>query len=54
MITIADAVNLPLYIVHVMKRGANDELKRAKLKGKVVFGEALAAGLGTDGRHYWD
>jgi dihydropyrimidinase len=37
-----------------MKKGANEELVRAKRKGHVVFGEALAAGLGVDGRHYWD
>jgi dihydropyrimidinase len=52
--TIAGAVNVPLYVVHVMKRGANEELLRAKRRGHVVFGEALAAGLGVDGRHYWD
>lgn len=53
-ITIAHTVNLPLYIVHVMKRSAANEVRRAKKKGYVVFGEALAAGLGCDGRHYWD
>jgi dihydropyrimidinase len=54
VITIANTVNVPLYIVHLMKRRANEELVRAKRNGNVVFGEALAAGLGTDGRHYWD
>ena len=54
VITFANAINLPVYIVHVMKRGANDEIVRAKRKGNVVFAEALAAGLGADGRHYWD
>jgi dihydropyrimidinase len=54
VITIANTVNVPLYIVHLMKRMANDEVVRAKRNGNVVFGEALAAGLGTDGRHYWD
>ena len=47
-------MHLPLYVVHVMKRSANEEIVRAKRKGNVVFAEALAAGLGTDGRHYWD
>lgn len=37
-----------------MKRLAADELKRAKMKGYVVYGEALVAGLGTDGKHYLD
>ena len=54
VITIANTVNLPLYVVHVMKRSANEEIIRAKRKGNVVFAEALAAGLGVDGRHYWD
>lgn len=54
VITIANTVNVPLYIVHLMKRTANEVLVRAKRNGNVVFGEALAAGLGTDGRHYWD
>jgi dihydropyrimidinase len=54
VVTLANAVSVPLYIVHVMKKGANDEIVRAKRKGNVVFAEALAAGLGTDGHHYWD
>ena len=37
-----------------MKRAAADEVVRAKKKGYVVYAEALAAGLGCDGRHYWD
>ena len=37
-----------------MKRAAADEIVRAKRKGFVVYAEALAAGLGVDGRHYWD
>ena len=47
-------MNVPVYIVHVMKKEAADEIVRAKRKGFVVFAEALAAGLGTDGSHYWD
>ncbi len=54
VVTIANAINVPLYVVHVMKRGALDEIRRAKRKGNVVFAEALAAGLGVDGSHYWD
>lgn len=37
-----------------MKKAAADEIVRAKRKGFVVFAEALAAGLGVDGSHYWD
>lgn len=53
-ISMAHAVNVPLYVVHVMKKNAIKEIRRAKKKGYVVFGEALAAGLGTDGSHYFD
>jgi dihydroorotase-like cyclic amidohydrolase len=54
VVTIANTINVPVYIVHVMKKEAADEIVRAKRKGFVVFAEALAAGLGADGRHYWD
>lgn len=37
-----------------MKRAAAEEIIRAKRKGYVVYAEALAAGLGVDGRHYFD
>jgi dihydroorotase-like cyclic amidohydrolase len=47
-------VNTPIYIVHVMKKSAASEIRRAKKKGYVVFAEALASGLGTDGTHYFD
>ena len=57
-ISIAETINIPLYVVHVMKKSAAQEIRRAKKKGYVVFGEALAAGLGVDGSHYlnpdWD
>mmetsp|Transcript_11369 Transcript_11369/g.8350 ORF Transcript_11369/g.8350 Transcript_11369/m.8350 type:complete len:93 (+) Transcript_11369:602-880(+) len=48
-ISIANALNTPVYIVHLMKKIAAQEMRRAKKKGYVVFGEALTAGLGTDG-----
>jgi dihydropyrimidinase len=54
VITIGNVVNIPLYIVHIMKKSAALEIRRAKKKGYVVFAEALAAGLGTDGRPCWD
>ena len=53
-ITIASEINVPLYVVHLMKQSAANEVRRAKKKGYVVYGEALAVGLATDGSHYFD
>ncbi|KAI1285936.1 Dihydropyrimidinase-related protein 3 [Halotydeus destructor] len=53
-ITYADQVGSPLYVVHVMSKSAAEEVARAKSRGAVVYGEALAAGLGSDGTHYFN
>eukprot|EP00211_Chloroparvula_japonica_P002682 CAMPEP_0119132602 /NCGR_PEP_ID=MMETSP1310-20130426/11922_1 /TAXON_ID=464262 /ORGANISM="Genus nov. species nov., Strain RCC2339" /LENGTH=502 /DNA_ID=CAMNT_0007123239 /DNA_START=64 /DNA_END=1572 /DNA_ORIENTATION=- len=52
-IVIADRVNAPCYIVHVMSKGAAHEVSRARREGKRVIGEPIAAGLGVDGTHCW-
>ncbi|RLU23217.1 hypothetical protein DMN91_003420 [Ooceraea biroi] len=46
---IASQVNCPLYVVHVMSRSAGEEVTAARKRGVCVFGETLAAAVGTDG-----
>ncbi|XP_043253474.1 dihydropyrimidinase isoform X2 [Colletes gigas] len=49
---IASQVNCPLYVVHVMSRSAAEALIAARVNGVCVFGETLAAAVGTDGTNY--
>ncbi|XP_055905033.1 dihydropyrimidinase-like isoform X2 [Eupeodes corollae] len=48
---IAHQADCPLYVVHLMSKSAGDELARARkrYKNRGIFGETLAAALGTDG-----
>ncbi|XP_070490848.1 dihydropyrimidinase [Chironomus tepperi] len=53
---IAHQTNCPLYVVHVMSISAAEEVARARERwGKnFIFGETLAAALGTTGNEYYD
>jgi dihydropyrimidinase len=50
---LAHDVNTPVYIVHVMSKGAADAVANARRRGWKVYGEPIAAGLGTDGTKCW-
>lgn len=47
-------VNCPLYIVHVMSKSAAIEVARARRRhnGVGIYGETLAAAIGSDGTNY--
>ncbi|XP_039448318.1 dihydropyrimidinase isoform X3 [Culex pipiens pallens] len=51
---IAHQTKCPLYVVHVMSKSAGIELARARRRynGVGIYGETLAAALGTDGTNY--
>ncbi|KAI6187332.1 Amidohydro-rel domain-containing protein [Aphelenchoides besseyi] len=55
---LAAEANCPLYVVHVMSKGAADVIAQHRQRGNVVFGEPIAAGLALWGEHYfasnWD
>ncbi|RWS05743.1 dihydropyrimidinase-like isoform X4 [Dinothrombium tinctorium] len=53
-ITLANQVGSPLYVAHVMSKSAAEEIVRARSRGSIVIGEALAAAIGTDGTHYFN
>nr|CAD2196245.1 unnamed protein product [Meloidogyne enterolobii] len=54
--TIAKMANCPLYVVHVMTKGAASAIaaQRQSNGGLPIFGEPIAAGLALDGSHYFN
>jgi hypothetical protein len=51
---LAQYVNVPVYIVHVMSGGAVAEIAAAKTRGQRIVGEAVASGFGADEAKIWD
>lgn len=53
-ITVAEYINSPIYIVHLMSKNSAFEVQRAIERGVPVFGETLVGALGADGRQLWN
>ena len=51
---LAQYVNTPIYIVHVMSKGAASLIADAKLRGQRVIGETIASGIAAVEGKIWD
>jgi dihydropyrimidinase len=52
--TIAQVLDTPVYVVHVMSKDAMEEVRRAKMRGVRVIGEPVLAGLTLDESKMYD
>ncbi|KAJ1432086.1 Metal-dependent hydrolase, composite domain superfamily [Sesbania bispinosa] len=52
-IRLADFVNTPLYVVHVMSIDAMEEIAKARKSGQRVIGEPIVSGLALDESWLW-
>lgn len=53
-IKLAEFVNGPLYIVHVMSSGAADAIRDARAAGQRVLGEAITSGFAASEASVFD
>lgn len=53
-IMMAQFLNVPLYVVHVMSKMAMEEVARARERGVRVVGEPLCTGLAKDQSEVWN
>lgn len=53
-IMMAQFINVPLYVVHVMSKMAMEEVARARERGVRVVGEPLCTGLAKDHSELWN
>eukprot|EP00040_Diaphanoeca_grandis_P014110 m.71396 g.71396 ORF g.71396 m.71396 type:complete len:514 (-) comp24346_c0_seq1:229-1770(-) len=53
-IMMAQFINVPLYVVHVMSKMAMEEVARGRERGVRVVGEPLCTGLAKDQSELWD
>ncbi len=51
---LAQYINTPIYVVHVMSKGAAGEIAAAKLRGQRVIGETIASGIAAEEGKIWD
>ncbi|XP_063872477.1 dihydropyrimidinase-like isoform X5 [Scylla paramamosain] len=51
---LANQIGCPLYICNIMSKSAASALGEHRRRGTLVWGETIAAALGTDGSHYYN